>query len=912
MAVKLVEHLLINFHGCSEEQHAEARGVHYRDSGNNHHDLSATSVTHGFPDVLQSDRLLTKHAVDTFGLPTPLIWAEMFCGTERTNTPPMNICLHEEETPAVAPGVAFDVDSFLGFATNLGFARQGIRCQFAPQMKQNIAADLHLEAPRFNVMDDDAAEPRVTASKLMDIPHYLFGRVVGAPEIELFIFFPHLPHEGAKFVAMTDSQLARWTDRVLLPAVGRYTEAHVTQHLPASFDHARAAARARQTEGRQVQSMSYASQQALGYQLPPEQLSELWAGVHEELDEDGSMRDFREPMLFFSAKNTKLAFKRPSLQAAMHNFAQWLETVIDRARLVPNQFFIDIGKEVCPSPHGTRAAAHSQMDERAQVLLWRRCCLEEFMTWMYDNAAPAVGGKGQQYFNQNMLRDACSLTSVAPKRSRHRRGGLVYSQLYSSVKEISDASKQFPFANDGLEELALDPSVRQAARETVRGRQPSLEVVKNAYIASKRRAMAALVGSVRKSFGLREEHRVSVSLFDAIFELCDDYEDDEDHAIPLDDCPTHAWAVDTSTYLLFLRRTANKYAAGFEIVHATCARELVTWEQTKIMAMFLRCLRFVFGGHLLRRESALWWSRRQRHIGEPPRLREWVGLGFCNTLPRYGYCWIEPRIDWARLQFTPAVTDHVLFGNDVLKQSYRRRRRFLTDFMEPVNRVDLAVAWLEKYRTIPEIRTRLVAWISHLCLEQFRLDVLACVEGRMVEHRREEAMLGTNPFCHAWLSEVLASGVHLVSGNRSDFKSPALLAAFLFDFDDEVKRNHWEDRPFRVVYQRAIRSSHKVSRGLALEVEERVRQELFRYHWILPYPFADGLMRATKAGQKMWYSCTTDAGAPSRTSPSQWDWGKKEWQSGSPPPIPDWLRWEKAEWEDWVRQRVPAGRQDQR
>ena len=66
-----------------------------------------------------------------------------------------------------------------------------------------------------------------------------------------------------------------------------------------------------------------------------------------------------------------------------------------------------------------------------------------------------------------------------------------------------------------------------------------------------------------------------------------------------------------------------------------------------------------------------------------------------------------------------------------------------------------------------------------------------------------------------------------------------------------------------------------------------MRQELFRYHWILPYPFADGLMRVTKAGQKMWYSCTTDAGTPSRTNPWQWDWGRKEWQSGSPPAIPD-------------------------
>ena len=64
-----------------------------------------------------------------------------------------------------------------------------------------------------------------------------------------------------------------------------------------------------------------------------------------------------------------------------------------------------------------------------------------------------------------------------------------------------------------------------------------------------------------------------------------------------------------------------------------------------MMAMFLRCLRFVFGGHLLSRESALWWSRRERTAGEPAQLRVWHELGFCNTLPRYGYCWLEPKVD---------------------------------------------------------------------------------------------------------------------------------------------------------------------------------------------------------------------------------------------------------------------------
>lgn len=85
------------------------------------------------------------------------------------------------------------------------------------------------------------------------------------------------------------------------------------------------------------------------------------------------------------------------------------------------------------------------------------------------------------------------------------------------------------------------------------------------------------------------------------------------------------------------------------------------------MAMFLRCLRFVLGGHELQRESALWWSRRERIVGEPPQVREWVGLGFCHTLAQYGYCWIEPRIDWACLQFKANVTEQVLFGNGMLR-----------------------------------------------------------------------------------------------------------------------------------------------------------------------------------------------------------------------------------------------------
>jgi hypothetical protein len=116
------------------------------------------------------------------------------------------------------------------------------------------------------------------------------------------------------------------------------------------------------------------------------------------------------------------------------------------------------------------------------------------------------------------------------------------------------------------------------------------------------------------------------------------------------------------------------------------------------MAMFLRCLRFVFGGHALRRESALWWSRRQRTVGQPPQQRLWYGLGFCNTLPRYKYCWLEPRLNWNQLTFRSHITDHVLFGNNMLRGQYLRRGGQVRDFFNTTQQLELALQWIEQYQ----------------------------------------------------------------------------------------------------------------------------------------------------------------------------------------------------------------------
>lgn len=908
---KLYEQLQDGFHGCSLEQHEERLREHIEQSGDNHYGLndifndpSFPSVL-GLPDLISAERLARQHT------PTPAQWRAMFCGIpppqHEPYRQPMNVCLHKEETQAVEPQVAFDIDSFLGFASSLAMARQGLLYQPAPQMRQNMTTDVHLETSVFQNGGDPDQPSRSHLAMLKDVPHFLLGRVVGAHDITVHILFPHLATAGPKFTCLTKDQLSRWLDSIFHPAVYRQCEAHYTQHLPASYRHALAGSKARQVEGRLVETASYQSQQYLSYHLQPEYLDQIWTHILGTIADTPGLADFREPQLFFSAKGTKLQFKtspsRPTMLDAMENFQSYLERVIDLDFVYLNRLYIDIGKEICPRI-SLLSSERQRVGDEAQVYHWKRCCLEHYIRWMYDGQPPVNGSNGQRYFEQNMLYEASCLNSVTPKRSKLREGGLIYSQFYCSINELSDAAKCKPFENDGLEELALDPQIRQGARNAAGGFRRDAKIVERAYCASKYRTRAALLDSRNKSFGVREEHRIDWSLFQGLVGQLQ-LKDSDELEIILADCPTYAWPIRSEVYLNYLWRSADKFAAGFEIIHARCRKELVTWEQTKMMAMFLRCLRFVFGGHLISRESALWWSRRERSAGQPAEQRIWYGLGFCNTLPRYKYCWLEPRVDWGQLTFLSDVTDHILFGNSMLRGQYLRRGGQVEDFFDATRQLDLALEWVEKYQANARIRERLLSWMVNICLQQFRRDILHGIKLEIKEEHREEAFQGRTPFCQEYLEEISINRVHLISGNRCDFKNVSDLGHFLFNFDDGQIRKHWEDRPYRKLYRRGrvgldVRDS--VLR-LGSRFTKLLWRKLYAYHWVLPYPCAEVFTQVTKQGQRMWYSIQTDiedVGRLQRVRPEEWRWARKGWREGFPSELPQYTEWNKEEWIEWL------------
>jgi hypothetical protein len=162
------------------------------------------------------------------------------------------------------------------------------------------------------------------------------------------------------------------------------------------------------------------------------------------------------------------------------------------------------------------------------------------------------------------------------------------------------------------------------------------------------------------------------------------------------------------------------------------------------------------------------------------------------------------------------------------------------------------------------------------------------VKAEVKPEEQEEAMTGESGLSYEYLDKIMIGGCYLMSGNKTEFKQVSDLGHFLFDFDDGLSREHWEDRPFRVLYRRA-------------QTGIRIRNKLYKYHWVLPYPCGNAFLQTTKSGKRMWYSIRQCA---EEGDMGKWQWARKGWQAGRPREFPRWTKWSKEEWQQWVESGV--------
>jgi hypothetical protein len=546
--------------------------------------------------------------------------------------------------------VALDIDSAGGFASSLAVAREGIYWKARRAPVSNLRSSLHMP-PLLVEWFTPSGKLRRQRKPLHRIPHLPFGRLAGFSEVELYIIFPRQYDPALDNFVITREAWELWTNNIFLPAVHTVYPSSVTQHLPASAEHIERNAHAPSREARTSATVGSAHAQDFHHRLQPDGLEKLWAEIQRRISHDGHSL-FLDAQIVLTGKNLKLSTQRQTWSGARDAFLRHWSRTVDLVYL--QQDFYDIAKEVLCH----RSSLHPPAaDEPPLTLCWRRCCLDGFCQWITSSEAafpsapdPASSGDPQawgaaatisadaeasdadqpsfreeeitelpppqttsthdgqtsspyrpparwrvEHYPQSLVRDHSSITIAPPRSSPIWKRGLRYIQQYNTSKEIFAAGNHYPFANKALDTLALDPAMVRTWQHVGGAISHSPIVVLQAYLHTKMRCHAALSGCRFRSYGTREEYRVTGAVFqamDAIFRA----RGVADTPLTPPSTVQPFFVYPTSVMIDWWRWNINKLCLGFEMTYSIQPRNFVHWEHTRVMMMFLQGLSCAFGG----------------------------------------------------------------------------------------------------------------------------------------------------------------------------------------------------------------------------------------------------------------------------------------------------------------------------
>ena len=844
IAAKLAEQL-VQFHGCKSRQHRRQAREHQVVSAE-HISLEDFTTRHGSlpdtlncPDMLAQDRISAAEAEQ---------WKHAFLGTTPQNPDrPAEVCIHcsHQEQPSVLPTVEYDIDSIMGFARSLAVAKQGIRLNLTPQVVSNLATNIHLTFPV-------AGQPGQTQQvPLHTIPHYLLGRLIGYDDISIFLFFPRLYKQGRANNYLSQAVLQRWTDRVLLPAIYSQASASTLQHYPGSYKHSKQSSKAAHTESHTRIDKTGSRHQYIHHFLYAEILKEVWDTVTSTVEEDG-LQDLQDVTIFFTGKNLKALTKRQRLHNVWHDFFLRWDQAINSSYIYPDKAWLDLGKEVCAPP--SFLWYQDAGNQLAMTYIWRPCCLNSY--WEWSQHGYPLKKSLRKVYNTALLRDAVGMTILTPCRSPSRQQGLLYSQFYNSTKEITDAAKKFPFNDMALESLALDPNIRASWQHTGGSENHRTDTLTKSYLGSKERCSEGFAVSVQKSFGTREEHRMTWALAGRVKDHLEAMGVWDREIVPTG--PSPFWCLPTATFLGFTSANINKFTSGFEYVRSLSIHDFVSWEHSQAMIAFLRLLKFGYGSHDIKREIALWWDeKRTRTTG-----KQVYGLGFSSTIQQYGYGWFLPKIDWERFTFLEELGGRSLFGNIHMADAFKARWRAIQEMKDDFIKVDTLGRWLRQYKSSLCVSELIIQHMRWICVRHFRKDVLSSIKESIRAEYRTEAITGGFTLCRVNLDRILVPEkgqevpqYRLASGNKMAYKNLVDFVNFLWDFNDGQERKHWEKKGYRVLYERCVQiieSCYGIRRAARFSSDVKGMFPLI--NWIVPYPNHTVFWQHTKQHERMWLS----------------------------------------------------------
>ncbi|KAF8534327.1 hypothetical protein BDD12DRAFT_860927 [Trichophaea hybrida] len=766
----------------------------------------------------------------------------------------------------------FDIDSIMAMPTSLQVANHGIEFNMSPQYIHNIQNDLHI---KIHINQIPGQKP-VTV-RLDKVPHFRLGIIPGLVHLELFVFLPGLYDETRPSNFPTQQQLTRFFDHLLLPALASQTDSHYAQHIPSSYAHAKMNGQAPSAEGLKSRKMS--KETNFIHHLPSEYLGNVWDYIMDHVGDPG-FHDFGNIVLFLCGKNLKTRFKKATPLDCFSNFLHCLKHTLDLRYLEKETTWIDFGKEV----------VHPAMGIPNQPIEGNNCCLRSYKARIRNVIKLEKGGIQCAHYPWALTSESSNMTIVPTGRNAMRLAGLAYSQYYTSTKEIFDAGKIYPFMNDGIEAIAIDPRLTKAFQLAGGATVVNPEQVHRAYLASRDRTLQGLADSTWKSFGVREEHRVTVELLERITQ---ELQKPQWYAkcTKLKDYPAVSpwFTISTMSVLDFLRFNLVRFLLPLEYLVAKSEGQEIGWETTKIMVMLIRSAKWCYRASPLQREAGLW--RKKITVKSNGEEKEKLGMDFEGMMKVANYGWFgEGRIDWNTWTFTPSTSERMLFNNNALFQSFTARWPQVKSAREVYLALDSLRSPLQKTSSRNGI---LLArqYMNMQCIMMYRAYVWDFFQNDMVfdsQEDRAECLKGNISLCHKNLLEradPIKFQWKIIEPRTKSQKCVLNQVALIWGFDDEVQRGEWADqRPFRQLFQYCYGVlKESVGQIIADSWKQRFTTVFLKYTWTFPRTTTHHFILKDPKDQKAEkrYNWTTVVHQHVDEVRQQINWHKKElWKFG--------------------------------
>jgi hypothetical protein len=888
VADRLAEQLY-SFHGCPSEAH-DAHDDEYAQSPDSYtyiSDLFRLQKPGGsIPDVLGSPKFMEKQDLND-----PALLRQLYEGrgpptepeAEPEPKPPKKLYLPHKpsEHQNRRSKVTYDIDGLCLFPTSLAVARQGLFWQPLSHNILNIASDLHFTLPADHYITNKKTKQKRLKNgprPLHQIVHCCLGIISGFEDLRLYAFFPRISHPNRTTTYLTNDEQRLWLNGVFLPAL--YAEHKgqdgVLQHFPTSYRVAQANALSHGTERTVFDHETQLSrQQLLRYFIQPEKLAGIWERVLTTIEDTPAAADFKGVTLFATAKDLKLRYMSTSLPTVYRKWKQHYKWAVEPEFQAHKQAFVDLGKQV--TAEGSYLSSSAIPDgAKPQAFVYKRCCLDSFFQWYCERERPARSnrkGKGkkredggeeepdnkpQKVLYANFLtKEVANMTIHFPEGSKERREGHVYTQLYSEEQAPFNVAKLTPFANEGYEHLAVDPSLANAITYAGKAAVFDRKACERGYLHSKKRANYATTDAQYKSNGTREEDRISLELLEKIqpklVELSQRGE-------PMNH--DYYYTIPSETLFGFLQTQINKFCLGFE--HLYTQGTVVLWEKSQLMVYFLRMLRLCYGAHNLGQERELFKDRWEVKDDKGDVLEVKEGLGLQRTISSHGLGWFLPKIDWEAWNLLPTHAPQMVMKNPRIRKAYQKRWEAVGLLFEGSFLIDEARLWARRFNvTSTEDKKKL--WLYYLFainLQVFHEAIGSAIAKDLKPERQQQALNGQLSLCWDELLDASAVGrLRLVRGNNMQYKNgPAGLVDYLFDFGDARARGGWANSQYRVIYQQTLSLIEDViSKARAEEWGRQLKKLVIFTCWLLPYPSKAVLFGRTspKGGhpsERKWFS----------------------------------------------------------